>query len=254
MNTPKVMTPLVVEWTAPPQVKALQTTRQGGFSQGAWEGANLASHVGDDPTAVEQNRRALLRWIPQPPLWLNQTHSSKIFDADQPQNTRDNPYQAPPEADGAVTRQRNVLAIMTADCLPVLAYSRETKRLGAFHAGWRGLAGAILAGGVKALGGAPEDQDWWVGPGIGPEAYEVGLGVKEAFLRYLPEHEGDFLRTGEQTWQLNLAQAARRQLLSAGVTRITMAPWTTSQHKDLFWSYRKQNPCGRTASLLWCES
>ncbi|NNM54584.1 MAG: peptidoglycan editing factor PgeF [Spirochaetales bacterium] len=253
MTTPKTMTPLVVEWTAPPRVKALQTTRQGGVSQGAWEGANMALHVGDDPAAVQQNRQDLLRWIPQPPLWLNQTHSARIVDADQSRAREQNTVQAPPEADGAVTSLGNVLAIMTADCLPVLAYSRETQRIGAFHAGWRGLAGAILAGGIRALGGAPENQDWWVGPGIGPQAYEVGVGVKEAFLRYLPEHEKDFLRTGDQTWQLNLAQAARRQLLNGGVIRITISPWTTSEHQDLFWSYRKQNPCGRTASLIWRE-
>ncbi len=244
------MTPLPIEWTAPPYIRALQTTRQGGFSQGPWEGANLAMHVGDEEQAVAKNRQELDRWgVPPNPLWLNQIHSNKIFVAERPHTL------VPPDADGAITALRGqALAILTADCLPILAYSRDTGRLGAFHAGWRGLAGAILEAGVNALGGEPQNQDWWVGPGIGSEAYEVGLTVQQAFLRVLPDHEKDFFQTGEERWQLNLAQAAVRQLAQAGVQRITQAPWTTNKNNDLFWSYRRQNPCGRTAALVWRET
>jgi YfiH family protein len=219
----------------------LQTTRDAG---------NLATHVGDDPKLVALHRKNLSQLgVPSEPCWLNQVHSSTVHDFDRGQGL--------PQADGAVTgRSGVVLAILTADCLPLLAFSRETDRVGAFHAGWKGLVAGIVENGVTALGGSAEEQDWWIGPGIGPDAYTVGPEVRSAFLATDPEHEDDFYPSLKQPdrWQFDLASAAERRLKRAGVEIICRAPWRTDQNPELFWSYRRDPACGRTATLIWKET
>ncbi|NNM68328.1 MAG: hypothetical protein HKM06_10015, partial [Spirochaetales bacterium] len=207
MNHPS----LRVVWTAPQGIQALQTTRDAG---------NLATHVGDDPKLVALHRKNLSQLgVPSEPCWLNQVHSCTVYDVDRGPEL--------PEADGAVTgRNAVVLAVLTADCLPLLAFSRETGRIGAFHGGWKGLAAGILENGVNALGGSAGEQDWWIGPGISPDTYTVGPEVRAAFLANDPEHDADFSPSLKQAdrWQFDLAAAAERRLQRAGVGLISRAP------------------------------
>ena len=236
MNHP----PLRAVWTAPQGIQALQTTRDAG---------NLATHVGDDPKLVSLHRKNLSQLgVPSEPCWLNQVHSCAVYDFDQ--------GPALPQADGAITgRNSVVLAILTADCLPLLAFSRETGRVGAFHGGWKGLAAGIIEKGVAALGGSAVAQDWWIGPGISPDTYTVGPEVRAAFLAADSEHEADFFPSLKQTdrWQFDLASAAERRLKRSGVELISLAPWRTDRNPELFWSYRSDPACGRTATLIWKE-
>ena len=244
------MTFLHPSWNAPSGVHSLQTTRTGGVSTGTFESLNLALHVGDDPALVWQNRRLLREaqnWQHEP-VWLNQVHGTLVVHAEGVDASE------MPTADGCVTRRRGLpLVVMTADCLPVLATDRAGTVVGAFHAGWRGLADGILAQGVEALGSAPEDLIFWVGPGIGQNDYQVGDEVWSVFVRHDSAHREDFVHDGPGSWRFDLSGAAARQLRNLGVGEVHQAPWESHRDKDLFFSHRREAPCGRTASVIWLD-
>ena len=245
---------LTADWDAL-GVKAFTTLRTGGVSSGAYDSLNLGAHVGDNPDLVRQNR-ALVRqsqgWNREP-LWLDQVHGTRVVgDSDLLSNN-------PPQADGAVTRQRGLpLVVMTADCLPVLACDRAGTVVGAFHAGWKGLLAGILEQGLKALGRPAEEILVWVGPAIGPESYQVGAEVREAYLAADPAHEAEFTPDGPGHWRFDLPGAAARRVskLAASVTR---SRWDTCRDADLFFSHRrttKESPgfaCGRMGTFICLE-
>ncbi|HKE93363.1 MAG TPA: peptidoglycan editing factor PgeF, partial [Povalibacter sp.] len=168
---------LTPDWPAPSNVRAASTLRAGGVSQGDFASLNLATHVGDDPSAVLENRRRLREalGLGAEPAWLNQVHGTHVVESQ--------PHATPPTADASVARTTGApCVVMTADCLPVLFCDRDGTRVAAAHAGWRGLVGGVLAETIEALGTRPDNLLAWLGPAIEPAAFEVGAEVREQFV------------------------------------------------------------------------
>lgn len=233
-------------WPAPPNVRALTTTRLGGASRGPYESFNLGDHVGDDPGAVQRNR-ALLRGalnLPAEPLWLNQVHGTNVVDA----------ATASPgvTADGAHTDKPGVvLAALTADCLPVFLCDRAGTRIALLHAGWRGLAAGVIEAGVAHLGVPEADLLAWLGPAIGPDSYEVGDEVRAAFVARDAAAARAFRTNGPGRWWADMYDLARQRLRALGVREVHGGQHCTLREQDRFFSYRRDGQCGRMASLLW---
>ena len=207
---------------------------------------NLATHVGDDSAAVETNRRRLgaLLKLPCEPVWLRQMHGRAVLDLDNLPAT--NPGSAF-EADAAVTSKLGaVCAIQVADCLPVLFASLDGSRIGAAHAGWRGLAGGVLEATIRALRVEPQSLTAWIGPGISQEHFEVADEVRVAF-----DGAAGFAANARGRWQCDLAGLAARRLRAAGLTSIAMAGECTFSDPGRFFSYRRDRVCGRMAALIW---
>lgn len=238
---------LVPDWPCPANVRSVITTREGGISQGAYASFNLADHVGDDPAAVEQNRQRLLSaaGLPQAPAWLKQVHGTRVV----------NVANADPatEADGSYAiGATGVCVVMTADCLPVLLADEAGSRVAALHAGWRGLANGIIEQGVKAFDSS-DPLLAYLGPAIGPRAFEVGDDVVEAFCEFDPQAEQAFEATIPGKWLADIYLLARQRLRGLGVTRIFGGDDCTYTEADRFYSYRRDGDCGRMASLIWIE-
>lgn len=230
------------------------TTRTGGVSQGPWGELNLATHVGDDPLAVAENRRRLRRELPAEPYWLNQVHGNRVVEVVEAQAEH-----VPPEADAAVTTTPGVvLAVMTADCVPVVVADMQGRAVGVAHAGWRGLACGVLEVTVDALRASiPGNDAWraWVGPCIGQPNFEVGQEVREAFVTS-DETLAAYFIPGNMTgkWHADLAGLARHRLVANGVHTVELARQCTYKCDKLFHSYRRQSVCGRMATLAWLSS
>ncbi|WP_340666065.1 peptidoglycan editing factor PgeF [Rhodocyclus gracilis] len=236
------------DWSAPPSVRTLLTTRQGGFSQGAFAGFNLAMHVADDPRAVAANRALLATALPSPPHWLEQVHGVEVVELFSPAS----PDAVPPRADAAITRQAGVVcAVLTADCLPVLLCDREGSVVGAAHAGWRGLCGGVIERTVAAMACPPERLYAFFGPAIGSTAFVVGDEVRAAFLAVDAADSAAFRAQGEGKWLADLYALARERLRRLGVAQITGGQACTFRDAERFYSYRRDGSCGRMASLIW---
>ena len=233
---------LKADWPAPERVKACVTTRRGGCSQGRFKGFNLGSHVGDDPNHVQANRAELERIIGCRTAWLEQTHSTDVVEA------------APglvEEADASWTAESEVACVvMTADCLPVLFCDRAGTRVAAAHAGWRGLASGILENTVAELGVPPQDLLVWLGPAIGPEAFEVGAEVKDIFgSTAAAECFTPSARPGH--YLADIYQLARLRLQAMGVEAVYGGGLCTVNDSIRFYSYRRDGQTGRFASMIW---
>lgn len=238
------------DWPAPPRVRALSTTRLGGVSRGPFASFNLADHVGDDPAAVAENRRRLRRsaGLPAEPAWLRQVHGVDVLDAGRRGAAR-------VEADAAITGRPGVVCgVLTADCLPVLFASLHRPMVAAAHAGWRGLAAGILEAVMDRLGQDPAGLTAWIGPGIGPEAFEVGPEVRELFVAADQGAASCFVSGAADRWLADLAGLARRRLAAAGLRSIHGAGLCTHADPDHFFSHRRDGRCGRMASLIWLEA
>ena len=237
------MTPILPDWPAPARVKSLMTTRAGGVSQAPWASLNLGDHVGDDPAHVAANRARLRQSLPADPGWLRQVHSARVVELGRDANL---------EADAAVARQPGqVCAVLTADCLPVLFCDRAGSVVAAAHAGWRGLADGVLEATVAAMQVAPEGILAWMGAAIGPQAFEVGDDVREAFVARHPEAAAAFAPHAPGKWLADLYRLARVRLDHAGVHAIYGGGRCTYQEADSFYSYRRDGVTGRMASLIW---
>jgi polyphenol oxidase len=237
---------LIPNWPAPSVVKAYTTIREGGYSQAPYESFNLADHVGDRPEAVAANRGALIEMLglPNEPVWLKQVHGIQAVRATE--QHRDC------EADAVYTTEfEQVCVVMTADCLPVLFCDRAGTRVAAAHAGWRGLANGVLEKSVQALDLPPQDILVWLGPAIGPNAFEVGDEVRETFMAFLPEAAQAFKSTGEGHWLADLYLLARQRLAHEGVTAVYGGDFCTYTDAKRFYSYRRDKVTGRMASLIW---
>lgn len=239
---------LLPDWPAPPAVRACTTTRGiGGASLPPFDRFNLGARCGDDAAAVAANRAALeaLAALPASPRWLRQVHGTAVVtDAAAP--TSDEPV-----ADAAVTRVRgNVLAILTADCLPVLFCVDDGSAVGAAHAGWRGLQAGVLENTVAAMGVAPARLIAWIGPAIGAASYEVGDEVRSAFVAADAGAAGAFTATRPGHWLCDLPALARRRLAAAGVARVDGGHYDTFRD-ERFYSYRRARDTGRFASMVW---
>ncbi len=238
----------MADWPAPPGVRALQTTRLGGVSQGPYASFNLATHCGDDPAAVARNR-ALLREtlaLPAEPAWLNQVHGCAVARA---------PVPGLPTADASVAEGRGqVCVVMTADCLPVLFCAEDGSAVAAAHAGWRGLAGGVLEQTLAALGRPPSRLLAWMGAAIGPAAFEVGPEVREAFVAQDPDAAACFTPGRSGRLQADLYALARLRLRRAGLERVYGGGLCTHADTQRFHSFRRDPVCGRMASLVWIGS
>jgi YfiH family protein len=238
---------LTPEWPAPPGVRALSTLRGPGGSQGPYQGLNLGAHVGDDPDQVHENRALLTRHLglSKPPAWLDQVHGTTCVKA--------NPDDLE-TADASFTDQVGIACIvMTADCLPVLFATRDGQRVAAAHAGWKGLAGGVLEATLASLG--THEVLAWLGPAIGPQAFEVGPEVRDAFLNRHPDAGQAFSNPHKDRYHADLYELARCLLTQAGVPddAIYGGGHCTYLESDAFFSYRRDRTTGRMASLIWRE-
>lgn len=234
------------DWPAPPQVKAFTTTRQSGFSVGAYASFNLGLHVDDDLQHVEQNRSLLLRacHLPSEPIWLNQTHSAIVVNAENVETS---------SADAIYSFKPNlVCAILTADCLPILLCDKNAKCVAAIHAGWRGLAAGIIENTVAALNIPAANIMAWLGPAISSVNYEVGAEVREQFLAHDKNAESAF--TPNKKWQADIYALAKLQLKKCNIQQIYGGDHCTYNQSDLFYSYRRDKITGRMASIIWLQS
>lgn len=259
------------DWGAPPQVRAFVTGRRGGVSRGPWGladgsagGLNLGARCGDDPRDVAVNRARLEACLPSPPVWLEQVHGASVHlvlpSPDAGGATRSSGPDAPiePRADAAVTGAPGVvLAVLTADCLPVLLADARGRAVAIAHAGWRGLALGVVERSVEALraqAGAGADVLAWLGPGIGPHAFEVGEDVLHAFCDDDPGCAAAFAPgPREGKWLADLYALARVRLARAGVRRVSGGGHCTVGEPERFYSYRRDGSSGRMASLIWLE-
>ena len=238
---------ILPDWPAPTKVKALSTTRIGGVSAAPYDSLNLGTHVGDKSQDVARNRALLRQYLPAEPLWLNQIHGKVVVDASR--------ATFGTNADAAVARSpESVCAVMTADCVPVLFCNVAGSVVGAAHAGWRGLCEGVLEATILAMQTSPETLMAWLGPAIGPQVFEVGDEVRDAFLAHDPLSPQAFqpgLTAGK--WLADLYLLARQRLEACGVTRIYGGEYCTFTQADTFFSYRREGQTGRMASLIWLE-
>ncbi len=234
------------DWPAPGRVRACVSTRRGGVSTGAFAGLNLGAHVGDVAADVERNRSLLTAaaGLPAAPRWLEQVHGTRVVELDggEPQGS----------ADAAFTRRPGeVCAILTADCLPVLFADVEGRVVAAAHAGWRGLAAGVLEQTVAAMTTDPARLMAWLGPAIGPGAYEIDELVRDAFVACDTGAEAAFVATRPGHWRADLYALARRRLAAIGLEAVYGGGACTFTDSARFYSYRRQGECGRMASLIW---
>jgi polyphenol oxidase len=217
---------ILPDWPAPPQVRALVTSRALGDMKSAQGRARLRAH------------------LPADPVWLRQVHGVTAVDASgAPAGT---------DADASFTTARNVVcAVMAADCLPVLFADENGAAVGVAHAGWRGLAAGVIEATVQAMAVAPGRLLAWLGPAIGPDAYEIGSEVRDAFLARDARAEPAFTPTRPGHWNLDLYAVARQRLAATGVTRVFGGGYCTASDPALFHSYRRDKTPERMAALIW---
>ncbi len=220
---PEVIRP---DWQAPPRVHGLVTTRA----------------LGD--VKVDAGRRALRALLPADPVWLRQVHGVRAVDAAlAPAGT---------DADASFTTRKNVVCVvMAADCMPVLFAEESGAAVGAAHAGWRGLCSGVLEATVAAMGVPPARLLAWLGPAIGPEAYEVGEEVRAAYLARDGQAESAFTPTRPGHWRLDLYAVARQRLAGLGVARVSGGDRCTASEPSVFYSYRKDKTAARMAAAIW---
>lgn len=251
MTSPTIDLPLITpNWPAVVPVQAYTTTREGGVSLPPYNAFNLAYHVQDDPQAVAQNRQHLAQTIQQKDIvWLDQRHTTDCLYVNQV-------LQQVPIADAVWTDQPGlVLAIMTADCLPILL--TNGKRVCAIHAGWRGLVDGIVENSLKQCtrpGGA-EGENWqaWIGPAISADFFEVGAEVRQAFVEKYPAFSSYFQPQGDK-WLADLAGMAEQILRLQGIANVTQSGLCSYADTKRFYSYRRDGQTGRMASLIWLVS
>jgi YfiH family protein len=239
------------EWPAPRSVHAAVSTRQGpGVSQSPFGRFNLGLRSGEGEQTVQANRSALRQSLalPAEPRWLRQVHGTTVAEL--------GPLPGPhePEADAAVSHlPGTVLAILTADCLPVLFAAEDGGSIGAAHAGWRGLAAGVLEQTIAQMQRPAASLLAWLGPCIGAASYEVGEEVRKAFVQRDAAAATAFAPTRPGHWTCNLAMLARQRLAAAGVARVYGGGFDTRTDAR-FYSYRREGArSGRFASLIWLE-
>ena len=238
---------IVPDWPAPPRIRALITTRTGGVSSGAFASMNLGEHVGDDAASCLENRARLRALLPAEPLWLQQVHGKTVVEA----------ASAVPgtAADGAVARvPEAVIGVLTADCLPVLLCDRQATTIGVAHAGWRGLAAGVIENTVEKMRIDPRHLVAYLGPAIGAGAYEVGGEVRRAFVAADASATAAFAERSPGKYLADLYLLARQRLAKTGIMSVHGGGLCTFAESGRFFSYRRDGPTGRMASLIWMET
>lgn len=249
-------------WPVPSNVKSLQTTRIGGVSVSPYEGLNLAMHVQDDAIAVAKNRQLLSPYLPSEPVWVNQVHGVHVIDAAKSSCLE--------TADGSFTQQKNVVCVtMSADCLPVLLCDKAGSVVAAVHAGWRGLCDGVIEAAVAKMEVPPDSLMAWLGPAIGPTAFEVGEEVRAQFIAIDAKASAAFVQPQSQNtqsqntqsqntqskWLGNLYLIAQQRLNNLGVSAIYGGgideDFCTLTDEKRFFSFRRDNVTGRMATMIW---
>ncbi len=250
---------LFPDWPAPARVKALVTSRNSplgtGASSGPYANFNLAAHVGDEPSAIDRNRRSLQEFtgLQQAPQWLQQVHGTKVHYLQAGSST------ISPLADAIYCREaRLACGILTADCLPVFFCNNRATEVAVAHAGWRGLAAGVLENTLQSFQSPPQDLLAWLGPAIGPCHFEVGADVRQAFLEASVANRHEeilqaFTAAGEGKWMADLYVLARLRLRAAGIQHIHGGGLCTFCEHERFYSFRREKQTGRFASLIWLQ-
>ncbi len=233
------------DWPAPDNVHAGTTTRTGGVSLPPFDTFNLAGHVGDNPTAVEENRMLFKQALNlfNEPNWLTQTHSNRVINLDINQSR---------EADGGYTNEKNVIcSVLTADCLPILLCNEAGTEIAAIHGGWRGLADGIIENALKYFTTPRKQLMAWFGPAISWNKFEVDDPVRRVFMHNNIESADAFNPSKPGHWFLDLIKLARIQLGELGITHTYGGQHCTFQENDRFFSYRRATETGRIATFIW---
>lgn len=254
-GTPTTGPFLPADWSVPPGVHAFTTLRHGaGASQAPFDSFNFGNRYaadGDDAAAVEANRAELVRLagLPAVPHWLKQVHGTDVVRVEGPGTG------AEPTADAAVTSMPGtVLAILTADCLPVVFASDAGDEIAAAHAGWPGLSAGMLEATVAAMRTSPDRLVAWIGPCAGPQRYEIGAEVRDRFLAHDTEADRAFVPTRPGHWRVDLPAIARMRLAQVGVTRVHGGDLCTLSDPARFFSHRRDARTGRMATLAWIDA
>lgn len=241
------------QWPAPSWIKACVTQRQGGVSLPPFNEFNLATHVGDDPDAVQQNRLLLQSALalPNSPCWLDQQHTTKSLYLESSSHLK------PPEiADASWTDEIGVVSVvLTADCLPILVTNKQGTLVSAIHAGWKGLAEGVVENSITRLPEFSGSLLVWIGPAIGKNVFEVGQDVVDAFCLKRPRLVGYFVPkiTRPGYFLADLFGITKVILAELGITKVYGGEWCTFELTDDFYSYRREGQTGRMASLIWIE-
>lgn len=235
---------LVPDWPAPANIHAATTLRSGGVSCGAYAGLNPAMHVGDDIDKVEQNRRMIKEGLglPSAPVWLEQIHSNRAVQAPA--------SELLPQADAVYTAEPGVVcAVMTADCLPLLVCTADGSQVSAIHAGWRGLLAGVIGNTLNVMN--VQDCLVWLGPAIGPECFEVGAEVRDAFVGKSAAFDTAFTQKNNGKWLADIYRLARIDLAMQGINKVYGGGFCTVTEHERFYSYRRDKQTGRMATLIW---
>lgn len=237
------------DWPAPPSIKAFTTTRKFGHSKAPYDKFNLADHVEDDPEAVKKNRQQLREELalPTQPLWIHQVHGTKVISLDEV-------HDSSPEADAVITQSpHRVCAVLTADCLPILLCNSEGNEVGAIHAGWKGLLAGVIDSTLEALNTPNEQLMVWLGPAIGPDAFEVDAEIRDAYMKRNLNNQSAF-KEKEGHWHGDIYQLAKINLLQLGVHQVYGGNFCTYTDEQRFYSFRRsKGVTGRMASIIWIE-
>ncbi|MBT4836502.1 MAG: peptidoglycan editing factor PgeF [Methylococcales bacterium] len=245
----KIMPPydwLSPDWPAPENIRAICTTRSGGCSLFPYHSMNLGDHVDDDLQHVNANRQHLKRILalPRDPRWLTQIHGNEIIDAD-----KDTKSMA---ADGIITSRNNmVCTVLTADCVPVLLCDQNGHQVCAVHAGWKGLAGCIIAQAIAKFDCKSSKLMAWIGPAISQVNYQVNQAMVSSFVEQSISYQQAFKYVDNDQYLADLVLLAKLQMQALGLNQIYGGQWCTFADDSKFFSYRRQNITGRMATLIW---
>jgi len=237
---------LTPDWPVPANIRAATTLRTGGVSYGAYASLNPAMHVGDDVDLVKKNRQLIkeLLDLPGEPVWLEQIHSNRAVPAVKTESLQ--------QADASYTAEAGVVcAVMTADCLPLLVCAADGSQVAAIHAGWRGLLAGVVANTLSAM----QDNELlvWLGPAIGPDCFEVGVEVRDAFVQKSAAFMTAFKQQSNGKWLADIYQLARIELAMLGIDKVYGGGFCTVTEQERFYSYRRDKQTGRMATLIWRE-
>lgn len=247
------------DWPAAEGIHAFCTTRHHGISTGDYAGLNLGLHVDDKAQHVLANRQQLIHQlsIPEEPLWLDQVHGNRVVNAGYIKAEQLSSQQSKNQliqADASFSETaKTVCAVMTADCLPILICNRKGNKVAAAHVGWRGLADDVIEATVASLSERHSELLIWLGPAIGPQAFEVGEDVYNIFVNNQPKAKEAFKRTREAHYLADIYHLAKLRLHNIGIREIYGGEYCTYTDSDRFFSYRRDGKTGRQASLIWFE-
>ena len=250
---------IIPNWPAPKNVHALQTTRDGGASLAPYDSFNLGGHVGDKPIHLAHNRQLLSQHLPSEPVWLNQVHGVNVLHLDEMVAANTNCLL---DADASYTSRKNVVCVtMTADCLPILLCDQAGTAVASIHAGWRSLCDGVIEATVRQMPVKSNQLMAWLGPAIGPNAFEVGTEVRAQFRAKNAQAELAFKKCSknqeQDKWLADIYKIATQRLNNLGITQIYGGgidqDFCTFSQKQQFFSFRRDGHTGRMATLIWLD-